>query len=456
MTGASMSRPARPTPGPTNPYRFPRFHRRTLDNGLRLIVAPVPKLPLVTITALVDAGAVTDPAGKEGLAQLTARLLTEGTLDSDGAELAERFERIGASVEAHAEWDNLSLTLTVMTAHAADALALAAEVLQRPAFSEREVARLAGERLAELLQLRAEPRELADESFARILYEPSSRYAAPAGGTESSVRGITRDDVTAFYHRRYSAGATTLILVGDVEVEEAARLVDASFRGWSGAAPPRVEALDRAARTTRTLTVVHKADAPQSELRVGQVGVRRPHPDYFPLVVMNAILGGLFNSRVNLNLREAHAYTYGAFSSFDWRRQAGPFAVSTAVRSDVTDAAVREILAEIERMRETLVSPEELTLATSYLDGVFPIRYETTAAIASALEALTIYELPDDYFDTYRQRVRGVTAEQVRDAARQYLDPAVMQIVAVGDAERIRAPLANLGLGDAVVERPMA
>jgi len=192
---------------------------------------------------------------------------------------------------------------------------------------------------------------------------------------------------------------------------------------------------------------VRKEDAPQSEIRVGHVGLPRRHPDYFPALIVNALLGGLFSSRINLNLREVHAYTYGAHSSFDWRKAAGPFVVSTAVKSDVTADAAREILLEISRIRADAVSEDELTLATSYLDGVFPIRYETTDSIARALAALTIYELPNDYFDSYRANIRRVTAMDVLHAADKYLHPDQLQLVVVGDPTVISAPLAALDAG---------
>jgi zinc protease len=205
------------------------------------------------------------------------------------------------------------------------------------------------------------------------------------------------------------------------------------------------------ARTTRAVHVIAKEDAPQSELRVGHVGLPRAHPDFFAVTVMNAVLGGLFSSRINLNLREEHAYTYGAHSGFDWRRAAGPFVVDAAVKSDVTDAAASEMLKEIDRMRAEEISESELSLATSYLDGVFPIRYETTSAIASALASLVVYELPDDYFDSYRMHVCGVTAAAVRHAAETHLHPDRLQLVAVGDPAVIEAPLRALGAGPLTV-----
>ncbi|HEX6048398.1 MAG TPA: pitrilysin family protein, partial [Gemmatimonadaceae bacterium] len=448
---APAAAPRRPVPGATRPYHFPRFERRQLGNGIRLLVAPVTKLPLVTAIALVEAGAVCDPSGREGVAQLTAKLLLEGTERCDGATLTERFERLGASVESHADWDIGAVSMTAMAQNFSAAFGILAEVLREPAFREREVERLKAERQAELLQLRAEPRGLADELFARFLYESGSRYARPDGGDEEAVASITRDDVLRFYRSRYQPGALTLVLVGDITMERAESLAREYLDDWTGGSPGVVTTSDAPARTTRAIHVVAKPDAPQSELRVGHVGLPRNHPDYFPTVILNAVLGGLFSSRINLNLREAHGYTYGAFSSFDWRRQAGPFAVSTAVRSDVTDAAAREVLHEIERIRQEPITADELSLATSYLDGVFPIRYESTAAIAAALANLVIYAMPDDFYDRYRERVRAVRADDVLRAARTHLRADALQMVVVGDPATVRTPLEALAFGDLTV-----
>ena len=448
MTAPTSRKAARPTPGAPREYHFPRFERRRLDNGIELIVAPVTKLPLVTVAILSDAGSVCDPAGREGIAQLVAKLMLEGgTVNCDGAELTERFERLGASIESQADWDAGAITMTALSEHLADSFDLLSEVLRTPAFRAREVERIKAERLAELLQLRTEPRGLADELFSRFLYSPSSRYARPEGGDEQSVAAIDRDQILAFYENRYCPGGTTVIVAGDITADRAEELSRRAFGGWTGGKPNRTPADDLPSARERGVHIIAKGDAPQSELRIGHVGIPRNHPDFFPVNVMNAVLGGLFNSRINLNLREVHGYTYGAFSGIQWRREAGPFVVSTAVKSDITDAAAREILSEINRIRAEAIAPEELSLATSYLDGVFPIRFETTAAIAAALAVLVVHALPDDYYDQYRARVRGMTVEKILDAAQRHLHPDSLQMVVVGDPAVIRGPLEQFGFG---------
>ena len=459
MSAPATTATARPRPEPAAPrsYHFPRFERRTLSNGLRLVVAPVTKLPLATVIAVIEAGASTEPAGKEGVAALTARLLPEGAAGMDGAALADRFERIGASVDSAADWDVTVVSLTALTKQLPEALTLVRDLLRAPEFPEREVARLKEERLADLLQQRAEPRGLADEQFSQALYQAGARYASPADGGAASVRALTRDDVRAFYAARYRPAATTLVFAGDVTMSQASALADELFRDWTGERPAPAPAGVDAVQPGRLTRVVAKPDAPQSEVRVGHIGIPRRAPDYFDTMVMNAVLGGLFSSRINLNLREAHGYTYGAFSGFEWRRASGPFVVSTAVKSDVTAAAVQEILGEIDRMRREEIGEDELTLATSYLDGVFPIRYETTAAIAVALANLVIHDLPDDYYDRYRERVRGVTTRGVLQAAQAHLHPEQLRIVVVGDPAVIAAPIsAAVGVPAEVVspDRP--
>lgn len=460
MTNATLSNslsnaPARPTPGTPRAYAFPSFETRILTNGLRLIVAPIHNFPVVTVLAVVEAGATRDPVGSEGLAQLATRALAEGTATMDALQLAERLESLGTTLDTGADWDSAIVQLTSLATRVGDAFAVLSEVLRTPSFPESELERLRAERVADLAQLRSEPRGLADVYFSRLLYNEESRFARLAGGDEISVQQLSREAVVNFHEQYYRPNATALMVVGDITVDAALKLATENFGDWSGQAPPVKEPLDRSRYTDSRVHVIAKADAPQSELRVGHVAVPREHPDYFPLVVMNAILGGLFSSRLNLNLREVHAYTYGAHSAFDWRRAASPFEVSTAVETAVTADAIREALSEIARMRETPVTEAELSLATSYLDGVFPIRFETTAAVAGGLANVEIFRLASNYFDTYRAKVRAVTAEDVQRVAREHLDPTRIQIVVVGDPAKITESLRELRVGEVTVHDPV-
>lgn len=438
-----------PQPAPAAPrdYHFPRFTRHRLPNGLQVVVAPVHKLPVVTVLAVIEGGAVNEPVDREGVAQLTARALAEGRAGDDAMELADRFELLGAAFDANADWDVTVARVTTTTAQLPAAVELFGEVLTAPSFPEREIERLKAERLSDLLQRRMEPRGLADDMFARVLYDGGSRYARADDGEAETVGSVTRDDVVGFWRDHYRPGGTTVVVAGDVTTEEALRLVDGALGAWRGESAAPARASDQPARLTRAVHLVHKPDAAQTEIRIGHVGLPRLNADYFAVTVMNALLGGLFNSRINLNLREAHGYTYGAHSYFDWRRGAGPFVVSTAVASEVTHLAAQEALGELARFGDAPPEARELALAVDYLDGVFPIRYETTSAIAGALAGLVSYGLPEDYYDSYRGHVRGVTPDAVQQAARRHLQLDRLQLVVVGNAEVIGGPVEAMGFG---------
>lgn len=442
-----MTVATRPQPGIPREYSFPSIERSTLSNGLRIAVASMPRLPLVTVLALVDAGASCDDAGREGAAALTMSALAEGTLQLDGATLTERFEALGTALSSASDWDDATTHLAVTPERLEAAINLLGDVLTTPAFAHKDVERLKAERLAELMQQQVEPRGLADDRFTEYLFAPGSRYALPCAGSMTSVRALDAARLRALHAARYAPETTTLVFAGAVASARAVRLAERAFGGWCGARPPDMRVDDSVSSAGRQVHIVNKVGASQSELRVGHGGVPRSHPDYFAIVVMNALLGGLFSSRINLNLRERNAFTYGARSTFEWRRGAGPFVVSTAVKTEVSDAATREILLEIGRMREENVSADELSLATAYLDGVFPIRYETTNAVAQAIAIAQVYGLRDDYYTRYRERIRAVTSDDVLRAAQNFLHPERLLIVAVGDAAAIRAPMEQLGAG---------
>src|SRR2546423_3420539 len=340
----------RPKPGPPRSYRFPEFRDEKLPSGIRLITAQVAKLPVVTMLVIVDAGSTNDPPGKEGVAALTAGTLLEGTERADGAEITEQFERLGTSVESGADWDSSFAKITVLSERFAEAANLLGEVISKPAFPEREIERLKAERLAEILQLETEPRGLADEKFSEFLYAPESRYSKPDEGSTGSVNAILRADIERFYRARYRTGSTTVIAAGDISVDAARSLIAEAFQNWPTGSAESAMLVAAARERRNNVHIIDKPDAPQSELRVGHIGLPRRNSDFFPTLVMNAVLGGLFGSRINLNLREVHGYTYGASSFYDWRRGPGPFVVSTAVQSEVTAPPLREFFLEIDRI----------------------------------------------------------------------------------------------------------
>jgi zinc protease len=437
----------RPRPGPSRPYRFPAFERRRLPNGLELIVAPVRRLPLTTFRFVLDLGARHESREQAGVASLTAAALAEGTARLDAGALADEFERLGGSLLTYATWDTTQVRTTVLSNRAPEALALLSEVLRTPALAAREVERLKSERLAELLEQKTEPRGLADERFSSLLYKPTSRLSVQEAGSERTVNAITVEACLEWHAQKFAPSIAALIVAGDVDPDDTYQLASDLLGDWSATGPAEPLVDDSPANGERRVHLLDRPGAPQSELRLGHVGLPRHHPDYFDVVVMNAILGGVFNSRINLNLREKNAFTYGAFSSFEWRRDSGPFVISTAVATPVTGSAIREVLLELERMRAAEPSADELSLSTSYLDGVFPIRFETTDAIAGALATLRALRLPDDYYDTYRDRIRAVTAPAVLRAARAHLHTDRLQVLAVGDSAQVSTLLNELDLG---------
>jgi zinc protease len=291
--------------------------------------------------------------------------------------------------------------------------------------------------------------------FSTMLYAPSARYAKPEAGDDASVRAITLADVRSWHSRTFRPEDITLVAAGDISGDRFRALAERVFGDWRSSENATAEpsGIDAPASDGARAWLIPRDEAAQSELRIGHVGLARSHPDFFPAAVMNAVLGGLFSSRINLNLREEHGYTYGAFSGFDWRLGAGPFIVSSAVQSEHTVDAAREVLSEIERIRESEISESELSLASAFLQGVFPIRYETTSAIASALTNLAIYGLPDDYFDTYRDRIAAVDTNAIRRAAESHLRPSELRMVVVGRRDLVEPGMETLGIGPPRVVR---
>ena len=401
--------------------------------------------PLVSLRALVRSGADHDLAATAGLAAITADLLDEGAGERDAIRLAEDVGTLGGGLGTGADWDASYVSLDVLARTAEQAVAIFSDVTMRATLPPDGLERVRAERLNDLLQQRDEPAAIAGKRFAHLLYGSGS-YGNSVSGNPESVARITHDDVVRFHRQHYVPNNTSVVVSGDIEAPAAVELLTRAFEGWSGGPEPPRPAVDPRAIDGSRIYVIDRPEAVQSEIRVGHIGVARNTADYFALSVMNSILGGVFNSRINLNLRERHGYTYGARSQFAFRRQAGPFVVSAPVRNEVTRDAVAEMLAELRRIRSGDVEDRELDDTRNYLMGVFPATVQTASEIAGRLIDMEVYGLAEDYFDRYRENIAAVSKDDVVSVANRYIDPDRLYIVVVGNARQIREPLGTLGI----------
>ncbi len=440
----------RPTLGPPKVLHLPPATERRLPNGLRLVVVEQHELPLADFALVLGTGVEADPAGREGLATLTASLLDEGTATRSSLQIADQAAFLGVSLGTGAGWDGSRVTLHTPTAQLDSALALMADVTARPAFPAAELDRLRKERLTGLLQVRDRGPSIADRAFAQAVFGPAHPYGRPASGTEASTRAITRDDVQRFYATYWRPDNATLIVVGDVTPDDVARRVERAFGGWrapAGAPAPAVVVPPAAAPTAARVVIVDKPGAPQSSVRIGLPAASRATADYFPMVVLNTVLGGSFTSRLNQNLRETHGYTYGANSHFDLRRSTGPFLASAEVTGTKTDSSLVEFMRELRTIRDTVVPAAELDKAERYLVLQMPGEFETTGGIAAGLVPVVTYGLPLDYYNSFAARLQEVTQADVERVARRYVDPSRFVVVVVGDRASIEPKIRALGLG---------
>jgi predicted Zn-dependent peptidase len=446
---------SRPPTLPAPPaLRLPAVQTDTLANGLELAVVEMHKVPVVDVTLMVDAGTGRDPDSLPGLATFTALMLQQGAGSRSALDIADEAAFLGASLNTGASYDGAFASLHVPKRRLGPALDLLADVVLRPTLPDSEVVRQRDLRRAQILQQQDQPVAMANIAFAAIIFGASHPYGRPTGGTEASTAALSRDRVADFYRSYYRPNGARLLVVGDVTLEEARQLVAARWGTWV-----RVEASPEAAPpppagSERTIYLVDKPGAAQSVFRIGQVGVSRSTPDYFPLEVLNTILGGPFTSRLNQNLRETHGYTYGAGSQFAMRRQAGPFVASSSVVTAKTDSALIEFLRELRRIRDDSVPQAELDKAKAYVTLGLPGEFETTRGAARQFADLLQYGLPLDYYAGYIPRINAVTAADVQRVARQYLDLDHIAIVVVGDKNQIASGLAALHEGP-IVERDM-
>jgi zinc protease len=441
-----VANPLRPPATEPRPYHFPGYERRSLANGLTLWLVPLDDRELVNVHLLSDAGAAAEDEPHGGVAALTAQLLVTGTQRLDAAAFAEATERLGIEVSSESSWDSARAAFQALPERLDDGLALLSEMIREPRFDPAEFERLRAERLADIMQSRADPGRLADEMYLRHVYAADVPYGRSSAGGPETVAALSRDDVVAFHRDHYRPSTAHLIVAGRFEADALQRTVEARLGDWTGSGPGH-RPVEPTPSGGRRVVLVDRPGSVQSELRVGQVGIDRHDPRYFPAMVMSALLGGVFGSRLNLRLREELGYTYGAHASFDPRRAAGPFTARAAVQTEVTVPAIRELLAQLDRIRDAAPGEDELREVKNYLVGVFPLRFETTGGVAAAIEPLAVYELPDDYWQTYRQRLEAVTPDDVRQVAAELIQPERLLILLSGDASRLREELESAAFG---------
>ncbi len=438
-----VDRTRRPQASTPRRLRLPEIECMTLSNNLRVEFVPRREVPEVSLRLILESGAAAEPPDQAGLSELTSRLLTEGTADRDALHMASWLDRLGASYSASSGYSVATISMHLFSDVLVDAIEFLATTVTQAEFPENEVKRVRSERVDEIDRERDEPSMVAGQALISELYE-DGLYGRPVGGTAESIPLIERRDVCDFYRNWYVPDGALLIACGDIERGPLIEAVEAHLCKWQGVSQ-RVQAPPDPPRKPGRILLADRPGSPQAEIRVGTIGVPYGTPNHHAIIVANAILGGLFNSRINMNLREEKGWTYGARSSFGFRRGAGPFVVHTAVESGVTAQAFQEILGEIKTMRKELVTEDELDLAKHALTLSLPLQFESARQITSKIAQQRIYDLSGEYWEVYRNRIEEVTAEQVREVCETYLTRDRMTLLAVTDAESVLEPLSELG-----------
>jgi zinc protease len=434
---------------PVNPQTLrvvlPRPQEATLSNGLRVALLEDHKLPTFSLQLLVTGGGLDDPADKRGLAMVTAAQLREGTTQRSSRDIAEQLATLGASLSSSASPSSgeSSVGVTGLTEHADAILAIAADVIRNPAFPESELTKYKSRFLSQLQQQRATPGFLAQEEFMRAVYgEHPGSYVVPP---EKVLQGLTRADLASYHKAHYTPSNGILLAYGDFSLKDLVQKLERAFADW-----PRGDArtISLPALTPPAKARVLLVDRPgsvQTSLWLGGLGIERRNEDYFAVLVMNHILGGGPASRLFVNLREDKGYTYGVYSSFTGSRFPGVMLASTDVRTQVTEGALQELMAELKRIGAEPVPEQELKNAKRALIGRFALSLDSPQALLGNLATQKVYNLPPDYWDTYPQRVESITAADIQRVARKYYDAGRLQIVAVGDSASVKKVLEKYG-----------
>ena len=424
----------------------PKIEEARLANGIRVLHAERRELPIVAVQVSADRGA--DQAGP-GVASFAASMLLQGTKTRSAIAISDEIGRLGASAGAGADYDSVGVGARCLTPKLPELLALLADIVINPAFDPAEIKRERSRRLTSILQQNDRPAILLSNAVASALYPAGHPYSAPILGLEPDVTKVSAAELAAFHASNFRPDRVTIAVAGDINKDQAVEAIQRAFAAWQGKAQPAKEIGPPPAPDAMAarILLLDRPGATQSQVAIALPGVPRVTKDYDAILVMNTILGGQFTSRLNLNLREKHAYSYGVRSSFDMRRGPGPFVAGGAIAREATGPAVREMLVEMKRLKDELVTGEELDDARSNLILQLPARFETASETAATLAYLATYGLPLDEIATRPARLKAVTREEVTRAAEVYLKADIARIVIVGDAKIIKAQLDALGIG---------
>jgi zinc protease len=435
-----------PRPGPAPALKVPPQRHFQLASGLKVRLVEYHRLPIVALHLVVDAGAVHDPKDRPGLASLAASMMTEGTKRRSATQISDDLGFIGASLSAGAGFDSASLSGSALAVHLDELLDLFDDVLEHPGFPAGDFARVQDQRVVSLLQQRDQPGAVAAKAFAQ-LYWGEHPYGHWIMGTEKSVKAMKRDDLVRYHAARWRPNVSELVVVGDVTEPELRAKLEKALAGWTGAAPASPPPHVAPPPTLRTVLVRKRGAAPQSFVMMGMPGFERASPDYAPAEVASQVLGGGTASRLFRDLREKEGYTYGIYARAEARKLGGTSFVVGSVKAEVTGAATRELLRQLEGLRAAPVPDAELAVAKNALLLSLPSDFAIAAGIAGKVAEEVVYGLPDEYWDGYATQVSSVGAADVQRVAQKYFDPGRLTTVMVCDPEPVKSQLSGIPLG---------
>jgi len=450
MSGVDRSR--LPEVGSDPAFSFPEIARHTLPNGLQVRTVEHASIPLVTIVLQVEGGSGADASDKEGLAAIVADMVDEGTGALSAIDVSDALARIGADYDVDVSPDVTSFAITTLSRFASRGASLLADMTTRPSMRHTDFTRVRQMRLDRLKQLKDLPPAVAERAFLRLVYAQHPYGHVPIG-SETALKRILLDEVSSSHAAMFRPSRATLVIAGALSHQEMIEIANGAFGEWAdGAASDvpvqRASAIEPSEVAAPRLAIVPRDAAAQSELRIGHLSARRNTPDYPALLVMNALLGGQFVSRINLKLREEKAYTYGARTGFDWRRGLSPFVLQASVHTASTADAIADAIAEIEGLRDSRPpTHDELVLAKASLTRGYPRNFETAQQVARSVAQLALYDLPDSYFAEFVPKVNAIGQDDVTRVAALHLMPAKMSTLIVGDHSAIADSLSRLGLG---------